>query len=725
MNINDALGTFIEEASDLLAQMEDLLLAAEGGDVSKDAQQALFRCAHTIKGSAGLFGLDAVVRFTHLVEGVLDRLRNGEVVFSPDLAALLLDCKDHITALIATSQGGAAENTGNGEALQQQLQAYLAPSSPPLFAEEEAERVVRASEPELIGTAGSLLGPEHWHISLRFSPDLLKHGMDPLSFVRYLANYGEIIHLTTLPDALPGWADYDAEVCYLGFEVDLKSGAAKEEIESVFAFVRDDAQIRILPPHSKVEEFLALIAALPEGKVRLGEILVAGGSLTERELASALAAQTQNSTQTSSAQRPLGEILVDAQLVAQPLVNAALEKQKRSEEKRVQEARSIKIPADRLDHLINLVGEMVIAGAASQLLAQQAGNPELLESAGNLLRRVEDIRDTALRLRMVPIGEVFSRFPRIVRDVARDLGKDIELRISGAEAELDKSMVERLGDPLMHMVRNAIDHGIEPAERRLACGKPALGTVNLNAYHESGSIVIEVADDGGGLDSARILAKAVERGLILPGQNLTQPEIFRLIFAPGFSTADQVTNLSGRGVGMDVVRSNIEALRGSVEIDSAPGRGTTMRICLPLTLAIIDGFQVQIGSAHFILPLDAVVECIDLPPVEPGGFLNLRGEVLPVVRLAELFDIPRRPTGHQSIVVVRFGGRQAGIVIDRLLGECQTVIKPLGQLFEKVRGISGSTILGSGEVALILDVPQLIDAVAHCESQRLGAIPAA
>ncbi|MFZ2853901.1 MAG: chemotaxis protein CheA, partial [Rhodocyclaceae bacterium] len=662
---------------------------------------------------------------------VLDRLRNAEVVFSSDLAALLLDCKDHIAALIATTQGSAVEGTENGEALQHRLQAYLAAPLPLPVAEavpEKSEPVVRVSAPVLIGSAGSSFGPAHWHISLRFSPDLLQHGMDPLSFVRYLANYGEIVHLATLPDALPGWTDYDAEACYLGFEIDLKSGAAKEEIESVFDFVRDAAQIRILPPHSKVEEFLALIEALPEGNSRLGEILVAGGSLTERELASALAAQAQQGSEASSVQRPLGEILVDARLVPPLLVKAALDKQKRGEEKRALEARSIKIPADRLDHLINLVGEMVIAGASSQLLAQRAGNPELLESAGNLLRRVEDIRDTALRLRMVPIGEVFSRFPRIVRDVTRDLGKEIELKISGADAELDKSMVERLGDPLMHMVRNAIDHGIEPAALRSARGKPAQGMLQLNAYHESGSIVIEVADDGGGLDCDRILGKAVERGLVSPSQNLSRQEIFHLIFSPGFSTAEQVTNLSGRGVGMDVVKRNIEALRGRVEIDSEPGQGTRMRICLPLTLAIIDGYEVQVGPAHFILPLDTVLECVDLPAAPRADYLNLRGEVLPFVRLGEIFEIAAIASAQsvrQSIVVVRFDGRKAGIVVDRLLGDCQAVIKPLGRLFEKLRGISGSTILGSGEVALILDVPQLIDAAASFESRQLSVFSAA
>jgi two-component system chemotaxis sensor kinase CheA len=319
-------------------------------------------------------------------------------------------------------------------------------------------------------------------------------------------------------------------------------------------------------------------------------------------------------------------------------------------------------------------------------------------------------------LRMVQIGATFQRFQRVVRDVSRELKKDIELIIQGGETELDKAVVERIGDPLMHLVRNAMDHGIEPGEVRQANGKPAKARLSLNAYHDSGSIVIEVSDDGAGLNRDKILKKALERGLISENQNLSDQEIYQLIFAAGFSTADQLSNLSGRGVGMDVVRSNIEALRGTVELDSKPSAGTTVRIRLPLTLAIIDGFLIRASQAHFVIPLDMVVECLELSRQDrrsacERGYINLRGEILPLLWLTEVFDIERSAVRRENIVVVQANGRRAGIVVDALLGEAQTVIKPLGRLFSCLRGISGSTILGTGEVALIVDVAGLIQGV--------------
>ena len=321
---------------------------------------------------------------------------------------------------------------------------------------------------------------------------------------------------------------------------------------------------------------------------------------------------------------------------------------------------------------------------------------------------------------MVQIGETFTRFRRVVRDVAKDLGKEIELSISGAETELDKTVVEKIGDPLMHLVRNSLDHGIEPAELRLARGKPACGRVSLNAYHDSGSIVIEVGDDGGGINRNKLRAKAIERELIDAGDTLSDKELINLIFEPGFSTAEQVSKLSGRGVGMDVVRRNITALRGSIEVESVEGQGTTFVIRLPLTLAIIDGFLVGIERTSYVIPLDAVVECIELKHLSSErNFINLRGEVLPFVRLRELFATPGEPPARENIVVVQFGGQRAGIVVDQLMGEFQTVIKPLGRMFAHLRGIGGSTILGNGDVALILDVAALVQGVARTEEARL------
>ncbi|OIR03112.1 chemotaxis protein CheA [mine drainage metagenome] len=719
LDMKAAQQTFFEECRELLQQMEDILLAFESGTSDEDMVNGLFRAAHTIKGSAGLFGLDEIVRFTHVVESVLDRLRRGEIVIDSELVSLLLTSGDQIASLVAAAATEAAPDEaarGRSDELLVRLQTYL----PTPAGGSPVADVAPAHDP-VSASGGGPLGTDTWHLSLRFSPEVLKIGMDPIAFIRYLGTLGDVVHLETLADALPAFPDYDPEACYLGFELDLRSAASRQEIEAVFEFVRDDAQIRILPPHARAEEYIALILELPEDNARLGEMLIAGGALTRRELDEMLAVQA---SEAQGGQR-LGELLANTGMVSPPVVEAALEKQKQTQDKRQAEARSVKVPSDKLDLLIDLVGELVIAGAGTQLLARRSHRVDLTESATEVMRLVEDVRDAALRLRMVQIGEVFGRFPRVVRDLSRELGKDIELIVSGAETELDKSMVERLGDPLMHLVRNAMDHGLEPTELRLARGKPARGRLELGASHESGNIVIEVKDDGGGLDRERILAKALDRGLVQPDQSLSDDEVYRLIMLPGFSTAEKVSNLSGRGVGMDVVRSGIEALRGSIEIHSQPGEGTTIRLCLPLTLAIIDGFLIDVGKSSFVLPLDMVVECIELDATaeaQHSDYLSLRGEVLPLVRLRELFRVDEKRARRQNVVVVYYAGRRAGLVVDRLLGECQTVIKPLGILFTRLRGISGSTILASGEVALILDVPQLIQVATSHEGGRLGML---
>jgi two-component system chemotaxis sensor kinase CheA len=345
------------------------------------------------------------------------------------------------------------------------------------------------------------------------------------------------------------------------------------------------------------------------------------------------------------------------------------------------------------------------------------------EASSAISRLVEEVRDSALRLRMVQIGEVFTRFQRVVRDVSKELGKEIELRIQGEDTELDKSVVDKIGDPLMHLVRNAMDHGIEASEQRLARGKPARGQVGLNAYHESGSIVIEISDDGGGLNRQKIRDKAVARGLIAANAEMSDNELCRLIFEPGFSTADQVSSISGRGVGMDVVRRNIEALRGTVDIESREGEGSLIRIRLPLTLAIIDGFLMGVGGSAYVVPLEMVEECIEQSHENTGrDFINLRGEVLPCIRLRNFFDISGDAGRRENVVVVRYGGQKAGLIVDELMGEFQTVIKPLGRLFKHLRGVAGSTILGGGDVALILDVQALIGLAAEQEKSARNAL---
>ncbi|WMW80373.1 chemotaxis protein CheA [Undibacterium cyanobacteriorum] len=705
-----ALDTFVVESRELLQDMEDGLLGLEHDANPSDSIGAIFRAAHTIKGSSGLFGLDHIVHFTHVVESVLDMLRNEEIPVSQEIIAVLLPCRDHISTLVDGIAAGVLEETPEQQAigadLHRQLKSFLSgePSS-------SSQVVTQSDEVKTKSSGGGAIDNGNWYLSLRFGPDCLRNGMDPLSFIRYLSTLGDVINIITMTDAIPPIEKMDAETCYLGFELVLKSSASKEAIENVFEFVREDSIIRIVPPNSKIDDYIAIINNLPDDTELIGEILIKSGVLTKHELDECLRlqAQSQQQSEGKGADAPIGEILVKQEIVQQPILNAALNKQQQVKDTKARERQNIRVDAERLDKLIDLVGELVIAGAGANLRAEKSNDVSLIESTYEVMRLVEEVRDSALQLRMVPIGTTFSRFQRVVRDVSIELGKDIVLEISGGDTEVDKSVVDKIGDPLMHLVRNSMDHGIEAAAVRSARGKPAQGTLRLNAYHESGSIVIEVSDDGGGLNRDKILAKAIERGLVSPNTNLTDKEIYALIFEAGFSTADQVSNLSGRGVGMDVVKRNVTSLRGTIEIDSEIGVGATMRIRMPLTLAIIDGFLVQVGSSSFVIPLDNVIECLELPrQTTENDYMDLRGEVLPFIRIRQLYEIQGEIPRRQNVVVVGYGENKAGIVVDKLLGEFQTVIKPLGKLFQHLQGIGGSTILGSGEVALILSISSML-----------------
>lgn len=679
MNMELALQTFLDESRELLSDMEQILLELETHPGETELQNALFRCVHTVKGSAGMFGLDHVVDFTHVVENVLDRLRAGELTLTRELANLLLRCRDHISLLVEVPDPAeAAELVPAG----QKLLAELAP-----FQSRVAEEPAPSQpEPEAGPTS---TGAGLWRIRIQVHADALRHGMDPLGFIRFLGTLGELERVKVLDQALPAVEIFDPEACYLHFDITLRSSASRAEIEDVFEFAGDLYQLLIEEPESTP-------APRPDP-------------------------------------RPVSEsapVTVEAEVPPQPArvsepVIPAEEPAEAQQVRRKKAVQHLRIQADKLDNLINLVGELVIASATVSLDADRSGDAKARESAANLNLLVEEIRDSSLDLRMVPIGETFQRFQRVVRDVSSELGKDIELVITGADTELDKTVIEKIADPLTHLVRNACDHGVEKPEVRLEKGKPARGRVHLNAYHESGAIVIEVSDDGSGLNRERLLAKAVERELVKADAHLTDQEVFNLIFEPGFSTVEQVTNLSGRGVGMDVVRRNIEGLRGMVELVS-PGvaGGTTFRIRLPLTLAIIDGFLARVGEATYVVPLEMVVECTELSAAQQAAtadqdYINLRQEVLPLIRLREQFSVSGEIRRRQNIIVVRQGSQKAGLIVDELLGEHQTVIKPLGGLFSHLKGLSGSTILGNGQVALILDVPALIAQVSFREQQTL------
>jgi len=715
--------TFLLECGELLTSMEDALLQMESSPADSDSINSIFRAAHTIKGTGGVFGFDDVESFTHVVENVLDKVRDNEIDVDSQLIAILLSCRDHIEILVNKAVAGEDINDDDKDIdtdLRSGLNKYL---DVPEAVENNLE-VAEEKHTVEFESSGSMVISDNWHISLRFDKDVLQNGMDPLSFMRYLKNLGEIVHVTTLYDDFPKLEDFDPELCYLGFEIDFSSEADKEQIEQVFEFVRDMCVLHILPPRAHIAHYSEVIQSLPEDDMRIGEILIASGVLTKRELDEALNKQEKSFQAENENVTPIGEVLVEEKVVHEEVVNAALNKQNTNKIIKSTEQTVLRVDADKLDSLINLVGELVISGATTNMLVNKSGDEQLIESMSSMSRLVEEIRDNALNLRMVQIGETFNRFKRVVRDVSKELGKDIKLNINGADAELDKTVVEKIGDPLMHLIRNSMDHGIESSADRVASGKDIQGNVWLNAYHDSGSIVIEVADDGRGLNRDKILTKAHEKGLISDGQVLTDHEVYRLIFEAGFSTAETVTNLSGRGVGMDVVRRNIEALRGSVDVDSKENEGTTISIRLPLTLAIIDGFLVRVGDSSYVIPLDMVNECIELEEgeqAEPGmhGYINLRDEVLPYLRLRNYFDEPASTTGLESIVVVKYGTNTAGFVVDELLGELQTVIKPMGKILQNVKGISGATILGSGNVAIILDVPNLIVRATQAETSHV------
>ena len=699
---------FLDEAAQLLKQFEDALLVMESDPDDAENLNAAFRAAHTIKGTAGLFGYDAVVSFTHDAETLMEHLRSGALKANDDVIAALLQSRDQMERLLDEVQSGESspEVAALSVSIGHTLRGLTGAKAPAHAATESASIPVAAA------TAPSSL----WHLSLRFGTDALRNGLDPLAFLRYLARLGDIRHLHLLDDTLPTLDALDAEACHLGFEIALDSSATQADIEDVFEFAREDCAIAVLPPTASAADYAALLDQRcgpdPEARTRLLTLWQAQGvHLPLRDTATQAGDDAKENDATNA---PGVEIERRApQAAATDRRQEPPERRDGAKDRRNDETRFIRVRADKLDQLIDLIGELVIASSGAQIVAQQEKSPAFIETAHRIRDLVESARDGTLGLRMVPIGETFARFHRVVRDVSKQLGKDVLLEISGADTEMDKSMVDAIADPLMHLVRNSLDHGVETADERLKAGKSGAARVALHAYHEGGQIVIEVSDDGRGLNRERIFNKAVEKGLITADAQLSDGEVHQLISLPGFSTAEQVTDISGRGVGMDVVKRNIDALRGQMHIASAEGRGTTMQIRLPLTLAIIDGFLCAVDTVHYVVPLALVAECIETPQAcrqgdGVAGYFDLRGEVLPYLNLRRYLGHPDATHGRQSMIVVRLPNQRVGLLVDRLLGEYQTVIKPLGRLLRNVRVIAGSTILGTGEVALVLDVGALI-----------------
>jgi two-component system chemotaxis sensor kinase CheA len=540
---------------------------------------------------------------------------------------------------------------------------------------------------------------------IRFQPsvDLFKNGTDPVSLLDELRQFGHhriVAHTSEIP--LLG--EMDPEACYTSWDIILTTDRGKEAIRDVFIFVEDLAQITI----TVIDEG----GTLDEEKnyKKLGEILVEKGDLTAEELARVLASQ-----------KRIGEMLVDAGVVDHGQIEAALAEQQHLKEIREKRDKtdvrtSIRVSSDKLDALVDLVGELVTAQSLLSQTAADENNPRFLGIAEEMERLITELRDNTMSIRMMPIGTTFDKFKRLVRDLSKELGKEIELKTDGAETELDKTVIEKLNDPLIHLIRNSIDHGIEQPEIRKAAGKAGQGQIHLSAMHSGANVLIKIEDDGTGLDADAIRKKAVEKGLIQQDSELSEKELFGLILAPGFSTAKLVTNVSGRGVGLDVVKRAIDALRGTIEISSRKDVGTTITLKLPLTLAIIEGLLVKIGVEYFIAPLSVVEECVELTREDVAKahgrhLAHVRGQIVPYIRLREQFKITGNTSEIEQIVIADVDGQRIGLVVDNVVGEHQTVIKSLGNIYRNIQGISGATLLGDGTVALILDIPRLVHLV--------------
>jgi len=702
------IATYREEASELLAELETSLLELEDNPQDNDLINRVFRAMHTIKGSGAMFGFDDIARFTHEVETVFDQVRNGKMQVTRCLLDLTLQARDQITSMLEASAGGPPADEANGQRIIDGLQQLL-----PQVTKLQQEPV--ASAPAAVSAEADT--SRTYRIRFKPLPEIMLSGTNPISLLNELRDLGSCEVMAHL-DTIPSLEQLIPEHCYFYWDIVLTTTRGTEAIKDVFIFVEDDCDLKI----DLIDDGSAPDA--DAGYKKLGDILVERGDLSPVEMQKIL-----------SMQKRFGEILVEQGLVPASKVQSALLEQQQVKQARQERTTatpaaaeatlSIRVPAERLDHLVNLVGELVTVQAHLTQIAGNRHDNEISAVAEEVERLISELRDTTLNMRMLPIGSTFSKFKRLVRDLSAELGKEIDLETTGAETELDKTVIEKLNDPLVHLIRNSIDHGVEMPEVRKAAGKPTKGIVHLAAVHSGDSVLVTIRDDGAGLDKERIRAKAIERGLITATTELTDKEIYNLIFAPGFSTAQKVTSVSGRGVGMDVVKKAIEALRGTIDIASEQGKGSTITLRIPLTLAIIETLLVRIDQSYFVLPLTMVEECIELTRADVQAshgrhLAHVRGELTPYINLRNEFEIATNQPDIEQIVILSVNGKRIGFVVDDVVGEHQTVIKTLGKLYRDVRGISGATILGDGTVALILDPGLLMQSVALTEQEQFG-----
>jgi two-component system chemotaxis sensor kinase CheA len=662
---NDQLAAmFREEAAEHLAALETTLLELEQRPQDPELIAQAFRALHTIKGSSAMAGFERIAAIAHEVEAVFVQIRQGKLQATPDVIALTLETKDLIRSMLDPT---TPMSSASHDRLHAGFQVILdrVEGNP-------APRAAVAAKPEPEPTRQPMT---EYRIAWAPHLDFFQNGSSPLGILAELADMGTCQTTTNL-DALPLLEDLDPETCHVRFDVVLQTAKSENDLRDVFIFVEDRCDLSI-----------SATATAPAA----GDLLPAPVTLSS--LPAVTGAEATSAAGTQPAPR-------DATASSRAPENTS----------------SIRVSAQKLDSLVDLVGELVIAQARLAELASTRGDDQLFSVAEDIGRLSAELRDNTLDIRMVPIGTTFARFKRLVHDLASELGKEIQLETEGAETELDKTMIERLFDPLVHVIRNSCDHGIESPDRRRAAGKNPTGSVRLLAYHSGQSVFVEVKDDGAGLDPAAIRKKAIASGLLDETAQVSLDELYKLLFLPGFSTAKAVTNVSGRGVGMDVVKRSVEALRGQIDIASELGKGTTMRLQLPLTLAIIEGLLVAVGDTKYVLPMALVEECVELTALDieqshGNRLTSVRGELVPYIRLRDWFGCAGARPAIEQIAVTTVEGKRFGFVVDGVVGQHQTVIKSLGRMYQNVRGLSGATILGDGTLALIVDVPALLRSV--------------
>lgn len=705
--MNEAEQIFRVESAELLSDLESALMDLEETPNDTDLVNRAFRAMHTIKGSGGMFGFEEICRLTHQLEDAFDQVRNGVLSVSQSLIDLTLRAKDHIEALMLSDK---VEKHPETDAILDQVNVILGQQNTASEPTNTENAQAIASVPD------SQDGNDQCVFRIDICPDLnaFETGVSPIPMLRELCELGEC-DVQTLTHALPdSLEDFDPELLYLSWQVKLITDRPQTDIEDVFIFVADEWSIRIENegPFGLDSSNQSVSADITEENKcyanctgYIDELLV--DEEPERD------AQTENT-------EPIVESHPNpnqAEPVSNALVSPAPIQSTVKQPSAAESNETIKVRTSKLDKLMDIVGELVIAQARLQQVAAELNEPELDTVNESFERLSNELRDNTLDMRMLPIGTTFSKYRRLVRDVSNELGKKVNLITEGEDTELDKTLIDKLVDPMVHLIRNSLDHGLESSAERIQNGKPEHGEIKLVAFHQESKVVIKITDDGRGMDPNKLIQKARDRNIISPTDRLSDQEAIELIFAPGFSTAEQVSNISGRGVGMDAVKTAVESMGGKIRVHSVLGEGTEMTIELPLTLAIIDGLLVSISNEPYVLPLSMVEECIEVQRTERdddvSSLIEVRGKLVPHVRLRQWFECDGHSPDIQQAVITRYNDDVLGLVVDEVIGEHQTVIKNLGPAFKSIKGISGATILGTGGIALIVDVPELADNLAN------------